>query len=247
MLTMGKGSFRGLGDVLRNSKISVRDHPLISFLPPPDWTPVDRAIARLASYDAVAFTSPRAAEYFVRRLRRKGLSASNGDKPGSGVWVSGAETAHALGGVLGSVRVADAGAVGRDGAAIVVAQAMLAANVGSPVLFPCGDVKRDDLQRILRDAGVAVDDVVCYRGLVADQSAAKRAFTRARLVVVGSPSVMHLLASHAGITKRPALVVVGPSTEAAARAGGWPPDAVAPRPTVLALAEVIRSVHSAIS
>jgi uroporphyrinogen-III synthase len=44
---------------------------------------------------------------------------------------------------------------------------------------------------------------------------------------------------------RPALVAVGPTTAAAARASGWPPTRIASRPTAEALAAAIRAVVTA--
>jgi uroporphyrinogen-III synthase len=43
-------------------------------------------------------------------------------------------------------------------------------------------------------------------------------------------------------TKGVALLVVGPTTAAAARVAGWPPSAVAPQPTAGALAAGVRDL-----
>jgi uroporphyrinogen-III synthase len=64
------------------------------------------------------------------------------------------------------------------------------------------------------------------------------------VVVVASPSVADLLARSCPGGTRPALLAVGPTTAAAARASGWPPAGVAARPTAEALADGVRTLLS---
>ncbi len=68
---------------------------------------------------------------------------------------------------------------GGSGAAAALAAAMLEAGVAGPVLFPCGEIRRDELPTRLRHEGIEVDEVVCYRSVLADEAAA-RAAARAR-------------------------------------------------------------------
>jgi uroporphyrinogen III methyltransferase/synthase len=46
--------------------------PTVEVRDPPDWGPVDRAIADLASYQWLVFTSVNGVHYFLRRLRHQG-------------------------------------------------------------------------------------------------------------------------------------------------------------------------------
>lgn len=46
--------------------------PAVTIREPADWGPVDRALARLAEFDWLVFTSANGVEYFLRRLRRTG-------------------------------------------------------------------------------------------------------------------------------------------------------------------------------
>jgi len=90
-----------------------------------------------------------------------------------------------------------------------------------------------------------VDEVVCYRSVLAGEIAARAAAERAGVLVVASPTVAALLARACPPGLRPALVAVGPTTAASAQASGWAPDAVAPRPTVEALVGTVKSLIGA--
>ncbi|HEU5042183.1 MAG TPA: uroporphyrinogen-III synthase [Gemmatimonadales bacterium] len=234
VITASAGTFPGLTEALRALPAAVEERPLMSFAPPLDWAPVDRAIAELARFDALAVTSPRAARAFAERL------GPVRDRPT--VWAAGAGTATALGAGLGPVRTPSADAAGKLGAAAALARDMLAAGVRGPVLFPCGEIRRDELPARLRTEGIEVTEVVCYRSVLAAESAARDAAERARVLVVASPSVADLLARACPPDSRPALLAVGPTTAAAARASGWPPAAVARRPAVDALVSGVRSL-----
>jgi uroporphyrinogen-III synthase len=113
---------------------------------------------------------------------------------------------------------------------------MLAARVRGAVLFPCGELRRDALPRLLGGAGCRVDEVLCYRTVLPAPELARAAVGRAQLAVVGSPSVAELLAGAVPVGERPLLVAVGPTTGAAAEAAGWIPDATSERPAVDAIA-----------
>jgi uroporphyrinogen-III synthase len=237
VLTASAGAFPGLIDALRAIPAAVEDAPLMTFAPPLDWRPVDAAIRQLARYRTVAFTSPRSARAFAERVRVLGVPV-----PGhTAAWASGGGTREALGGVLGEVRTPEPRRMADQGAAGALADA-LAAEAAGPVLFPCGDLRRDELPARLRSHGVEVDEVVCYRSVLAGEPEARRAAERAHVLIVASPSVADLLARACPAGARPALVAAGPTTAAAARASGWPPAGVAAQPTADALAAAVRAV-----
>ena len=210
----------------------------MTFAPPLDWAPVDAELVRLPGYGAVAFTSPRSALALMERVR--GLDTPP-DPPAS-VWAAGAGTAQALGSAFGPVCGPDEGTVGTHGAARALAEAMVAAGVRGPVLFPCGDIRRDELPARLRDDGLDVVEITVYRSVLAGETDARRAAERAQVLVVASPSVADLLARVCPPGVRPPLVAVGPTTAAAARASGWPPAGVAARPSADALVAAVRAV-----
>ena len=174
VVTASADSFPGLVEALRSIPVPVELHPLVSFAPPLDWAPADAAIRELSRFGALAFTSPRSAGAFADRTAALGPAAPN---QGS-VWVAGAGTADALGNTLGPARRPDERDVGTLGAARALAEAMVAAGVRGPVLFPCGDHRRDELPARLRDEGVEVVEVVVYRTVLAGEMDARRAAER---------------------------------------------------------------------
>jgi uroporphyrinogen-III synthase len=243
VLTTSPDSFPGLADRLRGLAVQVEACPLLTFAPPADWGPVDRALGRLSWYDALAFTSPRAATAFIGRLRDLGADPRADAFPP--VWSGGRGTAAALAPLAPETRGAPEDEAAGLGAAAALAAAMLGGGVEGPVLFPCGELRRDELPTRLRHEGIEVDEVVCYRSVLADEAAARAAADRAAILVVASPSVAELLARASVVGARPTMLAVGPTTAAAARASGWPPAAVAARPDVEALVAGVRSLVAA--
>ena len=213
----------------------------MSFAPPADWAPMDSALDRLESYDAVAFTSPRAAAAVVDRMAGRRVRQPRGQNTPT-AWAGGPATGDALGGALGEVRTPTEAQAATLGAAEALARAMLDARVGGPVLFPCGDSRRDELPEMLRSHGITVDEVVCYRSVLASESAAHAAAARGTVLVVASPTVADLLVRACPPDARPDMLAVGPTTAASARASGWAPAAVASKPSVEALAAAVRNV-----
>lgn len=241
VVTSSVGTLSGLTQALKAIPVVVEEHPLITFAPPTDWAEVDAALDRACSYSALVFTSPRAAEAVAKRIEtRRGLCPGGHSEPT--VWAGGEATADAIRDALGAARTPEESDVGRWGAAGALARAMLDAGVGSPVLFLCGETHRDELPERLRGRGIEVDEVVCYRSVLASESAALTAAHRATVLVVSSPSVAALLADACAPDARPDLVAVGPTTAAMARGQGWPPAAVASLPNVAAVTSAIQSV-----
>ena len=241
VVTASTGSFPGLAEALRKLPVSVEECPLLNFKPPSDWRPVDVALDQLGSYDAIAFTSPRAAAALADRIAHRADPLSL-DRQSPSVWAAGAATASALHGALGPVRTPPEEHTGRVGAAEALASAMIEAKVTGRVLFPCGDSRREELPDRLRRAGMEVDDVVCYQPLLASEPAAYAAAGRGTVLVVASPSVANLLIRACPPDSRPDLIAAGPTTAASARASGWSPAAVAIQPTVEAVTAAVREV-----
>jgi uroporphyrinogen-III synthase len=239
VVTASEGSFPGLVQALKGIRVEVEEHPLISFTEPADWALVDHALGRLTSYGAVALTSPRAAAAIARRMELRRKEPRHGRSPP--VWAGGATTAEALGAVLGPIRTPSESSTG-GGMAAALAIAMLEAKVAGPVLFPCGETRRRELPDFLRRHGIQVDEVVCYRSVLASEPAARAAAMRAAMLVVASPSVTDLLVRACPPDSRPHLLAVGPTTAATARAAGWSPVAVAAKPTTDSVATAVQSV-----
>ena len=239
VLTASAGTFSGLAAALSNAPVIVEEHPLVSFEPPEDWSELDGALRKSKRYGAVAVTSPRAARALTTRLRVLDISWQ---ESGPTVWAAGPSTAAELRGPVRDVRVpAPEGAHGH-GSAETLARAMLAAATADPVLFACGEPHREELPRILREHGIDVHEVVCYRSVLASGSEAGTALARGSMVVVASPSVMALVSKVSQEGTRPRLIAAGPTTAMSARAHGWVPAAVASDPSTEGVASAIRGL-----
>src|SRR3954468_13668904 len=165
VITASAGSFSRLGEALGEIPARVIERPLVSFSPPEDWSGLDRALAERSRYGSLALTSPRAAAAVAERIREAAIVWEDGPHPR--VWSVGSATGDALEGTVGAVEcgLADSGA--DEGAAERLARAMLSAQAQGPVLFPCGDRRRDELPAMLRGSGLEVHEVVCYRTVLA--------------------------------------------------------------------------------
>lgn len=247
LLTAADGAFRGLDDALAGEDVRLETQPLLRFADPESWQPVDEALRSLATFGALAVTSPRGAAALGARaalLRAEGVVAgAPWHVPKIAVWTTGAATAAALGGLFPAAHRPADGAVRVLGAGAALAEAMLRSGVHGPVLYACGDRRRDELPQRLESAGIAVHEVVCYRTVLADPAEARARAADADVLVVASPSVAQLL-GRCGVEPRPPLVAVGPTTAAAASQAGWPPALVADAPTVPALARALRAFLS---
>lgn len=243
VVTASAGAFPDLADALREIPVKVQERPLVSFLPPQDWSQLDAALTCWSRFGSVALTSPRAAAAMVERLRVCGISWSEEQSPP--IWTVGGSTTAALQDVVDATQVPDASADSEQSAAERLAGAMLAAGARGPVLFPCGDRHRDELPSVLRKNGHEVEEVVCYRTVLAGRSEAQAAVAGSTMLVVASPSVVELLADSCPPAVRPLLVAIGPTTAASARAAGWLPAAVASTPSTRALATAITGLLTA--
>jgi uroporphyrinogen-III synthase len=235
VLTASAGAFPGLVSALAGTGISLAIRPLLSFESPSDWNQLDTALKERHRYHAVALTSPRASQALAERIDACRLAWDASPD----IWVVGSATAEALRGRAGPVRQPDTPPQARESAAGALARAMLKAKVASPVLFPCGDRRRDELPDLLRLHDIQVDDVVCYRSVLASREKASAAIADSAVVIVASPSVATLLAEVSPGPSRPRLVAIGATTAEAARAAGWPPAAIAAEHSSPALATAI--------
>jgi len=152
---------------------------------------LDPVLDQIADFGAIALTSPRAALSLGERLWTRMESV-----PLSDVWAAGSAT-FAVARRFAAPRQSPAGT-----GALPRAEAMVAAGVAGPVLYPCGSERRDELPSRLVGAGRVVHEVVCYA---------------ARAVAVEN---------------RPGLICLGPATAGAARSQDWEPTANAELPTV---------------
>jgi uroporphyrinogen III methyltransferase/synthase len=160
--------------------------PTVSFSPPPDWAPADRAVADLASYGLLVFTSRNAVFAFLDRVK--------GPLPaGLRIAAIGAQTARAL-----DERGLRADLVpGKPGAAEELIEAIAAAFplARARVLVPRALEAREILPEALSLAGAKVDVVPVYRTVPSTEGRAawERILDGERIdwVTFGSGSAVH--------------------------------------------------------
>jgi uroporphyrinogen III methyltransferase/synthase len=240
VVTASAGAFPGLNAALQEIPVNIEERPLMNFVAPSSWTALHAALDRLAEYGTLVFTSPRAAEPFAAQLKER-LPDWSAQGIAPAVWASGLQTAAALQGALGQVRL-PLSQYRNLGAAKALARAMLEEGIAGPVLFPSGEEHREELPAELREHGIIVDEVVCYRSILAEEAEARVAASRGSVLIVASPRVAGLLARACPRGARPELLAVGPTTAESARMAGWSPAAMASEPTARALASAVRSL-----
>ncbi len=232
-------------DRLAAAGIDIEWLPAISVLPPEDPGPLDEAVARVAGFDWVVFTSVHAADAVVNhpgwRAAWSGADASKPRLAAIGPATAGrlAEHGHAP-----ALEAADAGGAG-------LASALLAASGGSldgvRVLWPCSSIARRTFADEVASRGAALTEVVAYRTVPASSDLVAGVVRRVGAheidaVAFFSPSAASSLAAAAGggtlaaLAGRTLVASIGPATSAALRSLGAPPDLEAHPHTAEAMA-----------
>ncbi|HVQ28697.1 MAG TPA: uroporphyrinogen-III synthase [Vicinamibacteria bacterium] len=233
VLTRPREQGRGLKEALEALGASVIDLPAIEIVPPEDPGPLDAALRELEAYQWVVFTSANAVRAVASRLRALDLPLALGRR-GPRLAVVGAATAEALQAALPGETIALRPRVAARAAGLLEAFKEVGVE-GSRILLPLSSRGRDDLPQGLAVVGAMVDCVVAYRtsgprGLAV--ALRECLVGNPDLFVFASPSAVETLASAAGgrLAERPA-VVIGPTTEEAARRAGLKLRAVAKDPS----------------
>lgn len=222
--------------------------PMIAIDPPSSWRECDDAIARLADYDAVAFTSANAAESFFGRAILLGVDEHQrgrvralavGEKTAAAVRSFGANVDLVPGEFSGSA----------------LASALGTAYAGKKVLLPRGNLAREELAELLRKSGAAIDAVIVYTtsgptGLVAESVVRRVLGGEFDVVSFASPSAASnfcsLFAPHdlSAVPDHARIAVIGPTTADAVHSLGLPVDIVARESTAAGLARSIDEFFS---
>ncbi len=206
--------------------------PLIRTVLPKSWKALDRAIKDLRRYDAVAFTSVNAVDFFFLRCRK--ILAGKPVQPRILAAV-GHATAKAV-----STHGWSCSVIPEDARAAGLAKALRVPR-GSSVLIPRAERGLDTLPRALRKAGALVDAPAAYR-TVADPEglrALRRALALgADAVTFASPSAAVLAVADLKLSGA-AAIAIGPTTAATLRAKGVAPAAVAKRPDAESFARAV--------
>ncbi|MBI2788639.1 MAG: uroporphyrinogen-III synthase [Elusimicrobia bacterium] len=207
--------------------------PLIKTVAPKSWSALDRAIKNLRRYDAVAFTSANAVDFFFLRCRK----ILAGKKPVSPRVLAavGRATAKAL-----AVHGWACTVVPEDARSEGLAK-VLRVPRGSRVLIPRAERGLDTLPRSLRKNGARVTVATAYRTVPDPEGlrSLRRALALgADAVTFASPSAAVLAVPDLKLSLA-AAVAIGPTTAAALRAKGVVPAAVAARPDPESLARAV--------
>lgn len=208
-----------LGEALVSHGASVLHWPTVRWAAPADPRALNAALERVADFDWIVLTSPRAAA---------AISGAGQTRSGrvrvAAVGRSTAAAAEAAGwrvDLVPSRQTAEA-----------LVEALRAAGVGNGtrVLFPASEIARETLEAGLDGLGADVLRVTAYRTLPAelDRPACERALESGQVQVVSltSPSALENLMTALGdrlfgrVASRLVFAAIGPTTATAARAAG---------------------------
>jgi len=164
LVTRERSQAGALSRLLAAKGASPLECPLIALSPPPDWGPVDAALARLREYDGILFTSANAVRFFAQRLRATGTPLDLVRQvPGFAI---GPATARALADEgFPAQAIADLGQA--EGVMALLAKGKLA---GKRFLFPRAREAREVLPRFLEERGARADLVVVYETRTAHEN-----------------------------------------------------------------------------
>ncbi len=125
-----------------------------------------------------------------------------------------------------------------------LAALIAARRFAAPLLFLCGDRRRDVLPAQLRAAGLAVEERVVYRTILDASALRAEATDPPAWVVFFSPSGVEAIREGAAVPwNYVQKAAIGPTTADALRAAGFAPSAVATAPTPEALAAAVSHAH----
>jgi uroporphyrinogen-III synthase len=235
LLTAATPAMQALGARLRQRGLDVLEVPAVNVAPPEDPGPLAKAVASLATYDWLAFTSANAVRAVAGQLTALGSALPGGLR----VAALGPSTARAFEETFPGRGVDVQPAAAHHAEALADALVQAGDLGGRRVLLPLSDRARDTLARRLREAGALPETVIAYRTVVGVSEAVAVAPT-SDLAVFASPSAVEGFLAMAGdAAAGMAAAVIGPTTAVAAREAGLEVVAVANPSTVEGLEDTI--------
>jgi uroporphyrinogen-III synthase len=222
--------------------------PAIELAPPPSFDVLDTALADLASFDWLIFTSANAVEAVHRRAESLGLKVAAAQ---SRIAAIGPATARALEPLGLKPDLVPAKAVAESLADALLPHARRADGSAARFLLIRAESARDVLPEVLLGAGAHVTIAPAYRTVVPTGSidAIRMLFAGAEpgvaaITFTSSSTARNLisLCEAAGVTLPSAAlrVSIGPITSETLRSLGYPPHAEALDASVTALAQAVR-------
>lgn len=220
IVTRAESSAGALTAQLEELGAQVDEFPVMKFVPPADFEPLDRAIFDMVSFDWVLFTSANGVEWFVKRVIDTGgdIRALGNAKLGA----IGPKTAAALADLKLRVDY-----VPSEYVAEAVLREFPEDLAGKRILIPRALEAREELPEGLRSRGAEVTVVAAYE-TVTDESSAETLRQRLSdepvdIITFTSASTVHSFFSLIGDVRLAENVVaacIGPITADAARSHG---------------------------
>jgi len=217
--------------------------PMIRIVPPEDFSAVDTALGRLASYDVLLVTSANAIRCFAARAAERGCSLA---ELSAEVVCVGPKSAEAT--LQAGLTVSTIPAERYDAEGMLDAISKHLPPAGCRFLLPRAAAGRETLCEGLRAAGAEVDAVTVYRNVPpdADGPALRERLSNGELAVLTftSPStVRHFVALLDDEAREAAgrccVAAIGPVTAKALRKEGLAPDVVPERASAPALVDAL--------
>jgi uroporphyrinogen III methyltransferase/synthase len=207
--------------------------PMIELREPEDPGPLDEALALLAGYDALVFTSANAVRFTARRALARGVAL---DGFSASVICVGPRTADAALAAGFPVHRVPESRFDAEGVLEVVCDVV--SPRGRKILIPRSEAARDVLPDGLRELGARVDAVTAYRNVAApvDVEALRADLVSGGIDVLtfASPSTVRRFLGHLDPEAREAaarcvVAAIGPVTANALEKAGLPPQIVPDR------------------
>lgn len=225
VITRAVEQARDLKERLEKLGATVLLLPAVSFSKPSNTTELDRAIATLASFDWILFTSANAVRFFAARCRERGFVPGEKKEPRCAAVGPATATAAAAEGFTIDY-------VAKEFLGSALAREMNAAILGRRILLPRSERAGRGLPDSLASAGAKVTEVVAYHtgGVGAAEPGVLDAVRAGNVDVVSffSPSAVKNLRGELGaeglsrLCAKAALAAVGPVTATAMTEAGLP-------------------------
>ncbi len=168
VVTRAREQASEMSDKLRALGADVVEVPVIALRPLDDYTALDNAIASLADYDWLIFTSTNAVEYFLQRLDHSGADLRSLRAKICAIGTATRASVEAL-----HLKV---DLVPSESVAEGVADAFRPFSMaGAKVLLPRAAAAREVVPNALRSMGAQVDVVDAYRNVIPDTAAERAA------------------------------------------------------------------------
>lgn len=227
--------------------------PTIRITEPASWNDCDDAIGRIDSFDTIIFTSANAVDFFLQRyssLNTNSLAGSTSRVFDKKIYAVGMKTQEAIAQFGLFADVIGSHFTGKD-----LAEALKTKiDRNAAILFPHGNLGRNELSGSLREFGVTIEEVIVYRTIEPDQQDIEnaRAYIEKNSVDVYtffSPSSIENLLKIVSreIVARSIVAVIGTTTTRAAQTAGLPVHIIPEQSTAKDLALAIVSYFEHLS